>query len=451
MKNSRFRNYDATRGALLKKTRMGDVGKKRSAIKTQSIYMFCLLIIFFSVGTVQAAIVVPGANGSDGELRITVDTVIDLAQAVTGTWNDDNSEHAGNGIYDSDKWAVVFKYENVTVDAGATLTFSNHPSRAPVVWLVSGDVSIDGTVSLDGQNWQHAPANSEPGPGGFRGGSGHYSTGVTQGAGLGPGGGGHASGGSYGTEGGRGPAPYGNQSLIPLIGGSGGGGYAYVSGGAGGGAFLLASQNTISINGMLHSNGGTGHAGDNYKTGGGSGGGIRLVAETLSGKGTINALAGAGFRSGGLGRIRLERVTNNNNLIVAPPASLLTLTPDYKATLWSPNEAPTLKIVSICAVFEDSATECNDAPVDPRAAFGTNGADVVLPEITSAQVVIETTNVEEASTVEVRLTPEFNANFVVVPAAVESIISNDPLTIRWTADIDVSTGYSAIQAKVVRP
>ena len=211
---------------------------------------------------------------------------------------------------------VVFKYTSVTVDEGTTLSFSNHPSRAPVVWLVSGDVTISGTVSLDGQNYQAAPANSEPGPGGFRGGSGTYATGVIAGAGFGPGGGGRVGTagypGSYGTQGNGGPLPYGNQSLIPLIGRSGGGSdpETTFAGGAGGGAILVACQNTIGISGMLRSNGGVGRYYSAENASGGSGGGIRLVTETLAGAGTVNALGGGGWRTGGMGRIRIERVNN---------------------------------------------------------------------------------------------------------------------------------------------
>ncbi len=54
--------------------------------------------------------------------------------------------------------------------SGATVTFKNHASCAPVVWLVNGNVTIVGTVSLDGQQNQPPGTLAEPGPGGFRGG-----------------------------------------------------------------------------------------------------------------------------------------------------------------------------------------------------------------------------------------------------------------------------------------
>ena len=141
-------------------------------------------------GAVRAAIIVPGANGTDGALNLTANTVIDLSQAVTGAWDNDNTANAGKGVYDPAKWAVVFKYTEVNIAAGATVTFKNHASRAPVVWLVSGNVKIEGSVSLNGQSAQPAPILPEPGPGGFRGGAATLALGsVTGSSGFGMGGG----------------------------------------------------------------------------------------------------------------------------------------------------------------------------------------------------------------------------------------------------------------------
>ena len=163
------------------------------------------------------------SDGSDGALIVASNTVIDLSKAVTGAWDASNTNNAGKGIYDSNKWAVVFKYSSVVISNGATVTFTNHPSRAPVVWLVNGNVTINGTVSLDGQNSQLAPSLAESGPGGFRGGSGFFTTGVGAGAGFGPGGASFQSNigysGSYGSIGTTGSPSYGNPSLLPLIGG----------------------------------------------------------------------------------------------------------------------------------------------------------------------------------------------------------------------------------------
>ncbi|MCU0779915.1 MAG: hypothetical protein MUF04_02305 [Akkermansiaceae bacterium] len=393
----------------------------------------------------RAAIVVPGADGSDGVLNITTNTEIDLSQAVTGTWDQNNAANAGKGVYDPAKWAIVFKYSSVNVASGATVTFKNHASRAPVVWLVNGNVTIAGTVSLDGQGWMYAPLLAEPGPGGFRGGNGYYSAYVGASAGFGIGAGSSAGNGAgYGQQA-NGPS-YGNPSLIPLVGGSGGGGWYNRAngGGGGGGAILIAATGTVSCSGTIRSNGGNSDGTNSYGwCGAGSGGGIRVICDTVVGQGVINAIGGVGSNSpGSVGRIRIERIVNNNALQIVPDPSIVPLTAGSTALLWPPTGAPEVKIVSVGNV---------NAPADPRASFGSAGADVALPQTSSTQAIIETKNVEQASVVKVRVTPRSNADATVITAALQSVVSTDPLVIRWTATLPVNTGYSALQVHVVRP
>jgi hypothetical protein len=410
----------------------------------------------------RAAIVVPGANGSDGALVITNDTVIDLSQAAANAWNSDNSAYAGKGVYDSNQWAVVFKYTDVSIASNKTVTFKNHPSRAPVVWLVSGNVTIGGTISLNGQDYVTPPTLAEPGPGGFRGGTGYFMSSVTAGSGFGIGGanqdGTYGSGGSYGTVGSGAniATTYGNPSLIPLIGGSGGSGSTQnnkFSGGGGGGAMLIACQGMINIMGSISAVGGfginvIGTIGANFSlSGSGSGGGIRLVSDTLSGTGVMSAAGGAGsgyqgYRVGGVGRIRLERVSNNNSIIVTPAPSTVDLAPGSTALIWPPTNSPSVSIVSIGGL---------SAPADPRAAFGTYGADVALPVTTQATVVVRTVNVEQASQVQVRITPRDTYNATNVTAVYSSTSSTNPLTILWNATVPANLGYSAVQVHVIRP
>ncbi|MCF7732403.1 MAG: hypothetical protein K9N23_11975, partial [Akkermansiaceae bacterium] len=240
----------------------------------------------FLTSSLFADIVVPGADGTDGALAITENTVIDLG---------------ASGSYDPDEWAVVFRYTSVNIAAGATLGFTNHPRKAPVIWLVSGDVTINGTVNLGGAPGGAPPSLAEPGPGGFAGGMGQLNGTTKVSAGYGPGGGPlgyvsfayHGVGGSYGTLGQavNGVAsrdPYGNASLVPLIGGSGGGGLGggdnRIGGGGGGGAILIAATGTVTIEGSLRAIGG----GSGNSAGGGSGGGIRIVANTIDGDGTVS-------------------------------------------------------------------------------------------------------------------------------------------------------------------
>lgn len=402
----------------------------------------------------RAALVVPGADGTDGALNITSDTVIDLSQAVTASWDTGNSANSGRGVYDAQKWAVVFKYTDVNIAAGATVRFKNHASRAPVVWLVSGNVTIDGNLVLTGENWRPAPQLSEPGPGGFRGGraASFYGAGQ-QSSGFGPGGGadftqydGYAyeGSGSYATRGTRGSDPYGNPSLLPLIGGSGGAGHwgGSYGGAAGGGAILIAVQNQLTLRGFINADGGTGAGGT---TGGhGSGGGVRLIAARLSGSGSgIRAAAfGDAQSKGGDGRIRVERVANDATFSVAPDPSVIDLQENATAILWPPTGAPEVRVLSVGGV---------NTPADPRAEFGTFGPDIALPQVSQTQVLVETRYVEQASQVKVRVTPRSNGNFTEVAATVDSVVTTDPLVIRWRADLPVNIGYSAVQVKVVRP
>ena len=79
-----------------------------------------------------------GSDGSDGALVVSANLTIDLSEAASGpgiAW-DTPSPVPGKGVYDPDQWAVVFKYSSVTINANRTVTFVNHPSNAPVVWLV---------------------------------------------------------------------------------------------------------------------------------------------------------------------------------------------------------------------------------------------------------------------------------------------------------------------------
>ena len=92
-----------------------------------------------------------------------------------------------------------------------------------------------------------------------------------------------------------------------------------------------------------------------------------------------------------------------------------------------------------------------NTPTDPRAAFGATGADVTLPQTGSAFVVVETTNVEDASLVAVRRTPRANGNFTETRLYVDQKVSDVPLVLRWTNNVPVSDGYSALQVRVVRP
>jgi hypothetical protein len=426
-------------------------------MKTSILCAFCCALTLAA----RAAIVVPGADGSDGVLNITVNTEIDLSQAPTGTWDQNNAANAGKGVYDPSKWAVVFKYSSVNVASGATVTFKNHASRAPVVWLVNGNVTIAGTVSLDGENGLTGLATlgdrpREGGPGGFRGSLRRIGSGLEGSMGFGPGGGGRRGGGGYGSQGSSpdldaGGLSYGNPSLIPLAGGSGGGSYVDHSGGGGGGAILIACANLVQCNGVIRANGGNGIGNGNNSSGPGSGGGIRVISEIIEGSGSLTALAGTQVHlssgMGSYGRVRMERVQSTATVQISPDPSVIPLAAGATALLWPPPGAPEVKIVSLGS---------ESTPIDPRASFGTEGADVALPQSTTVQAIVETVNVEQAAVVRVRITPRMEKNWLVtaprvVTATLQQVVSSDPLVIHWVATLPAGDGYSAVQAHVVRP
>ncbi len=288
---------------------------RQISAKAYSACFAVLIMAAFSATTPRAlAQFSSGSNGSDG------------AYAPTASGNFTPSQFHGTGVANN-----VFNFTTITIPAGVTITLTAGIDNAPVYWLATSKVDIEGTVNLAGA--PGAPYTSDvdvrvpalAGSGGYNGGvGGNPTTGQNATPGSGPG------GGATGDLGGHcnAYAGYftGNQYLIPLVGGSGGGGAnngggtAFgTGGGAGGGAILIASSTQIIVNGTITADGGWG--GCNNASGplgnGGSGGAVRLVSNTITGTGSMTA--GGGFAGvtgsfnpdGGFGRIRLEAYTNS--------------------------------------------------------------------------------------------------------------------------------------------
>ncbi|MFN0080514.1 MAG: hypothetical protein ACKVY0_28945 [Prosthecobacter sp.] len=375
------------------------------------------LLLITSISALQAQIAVPG-DGSDGALSVTASNlVIDLSQAITGTWDANNSANAGKGIFDPSKRAIIFKYSSVNIASGRTVTFTNHPSRAPVVWLVQGGVTLAGVLNLNGAvatNGANLP--SEPGPGGFRGGAkGSLGTG----AGLGIGGT-NFSNGTYWLPASH-AATYGNPSIVPLMGGSGSGPSNFSSGSGGGGAILIAAVNSILVSGSITSIGGGG-------SGGGSSGAIRLVANVINGSGSVDARDD--------GRIRLEANSVSGTLVTQPQT--IAVPPATPPVIWPGNTAPTVKVVS---VDTSAAPAVPTAPLDLTADIGisTNGATTVL---------LQTTNFPTTGLVQVRSAGKFANNATWTTAAFQS---GDVTSATWTATVTFPTGFTTLQARATVP
>lgn len=218
-------------------------------MKYQMTPLVALAIIFINIsvwGQVNT-----GSDGSDGALIVTANTNIDMTSRPSG----------------------IYQYSSVNITSGQ-VTFTPNANNTPVVWLVQGDVIINGILNLSGTN-NFGAAGGAGGPGGYRGGSGISPVG------QGPGGGsalvytnfsqvrgGNASYGTLGTitnscfnsSNGVPGSVYGNNYLIPLLGGSGGSGITNSCGGTGGsgggGAILIAASGQIQLNGIINCKGG---------------------------------------------------------------------------------------------------------------------------------------------------------------------------------------------------
>ncbi len=327
-----------------------------------------------------------GSTGADGEFKPTQNTTLQIPESG------------------------VFNYTAINIPANVTITFKKNSRNTPVTMLASGDVIIAGVISVAGQG-RNGRLGGEGGPGGFRGGDGgHFLLDRNGKNGEGPGGGkggapnqpttsaGHATPGS-GVAQGLGGRTYGSKTLIPLVGGSGGGGELASEfdngrgGNGGGGAILIASSGKITITGAIYADAGTFDQGSF----GGSGGAIRLVANLVSGKPTLSVSGGPGFffgPRGGSGYIRVEAF---NLLDFDQTSSSPTITTGKPNPATLPN-LPQLRIVSVGG---------ERVPDNPVGSFHRD-PDVTLPATISNPITVQIAaqNIPVGTVLKVVLVPE---------------------------------------------
>lgn len=377
----------------------------------------CVALLAGLCASPASSLTVPGADGSDGALNITSSTTIDLALAPTGVWNGANAA-PGKGVYDPDKWAVVFRYNSVTLNS-AVLTFSNHPSKAPVVWLVNGNVTITSSARIEVNG--NSPSGTSGGDGGPGGGPGSSTTPDGPGFGLGGAQTGVSTPGIFSDSITGNPfKPYGSPTLIPLVGGSGGhrdGG----TGGGGGGAILIAATGTLRIDGRIVSDG------EWY---GGSGGGIRLCAASILGAGGLSAIGSDGASNG---RIRIEAGTFTGALL-SNPVPTTAVVPD-PVVLWPPADAATVRIVSVNAVPIPTTAGAYWPPAPP---------DMSLLAAAAYDVIVETKNVPVTRKVRVKMTPR--AGTATLTDA--TLVSGNLTLATWKATVQFGQGFCTVQARV---
>jgi hypothetical protein len=325
----------------------------------------------------------------------------------------------------------VYHFTSITIPAGTTVRLSARtlPEGRPVHWLASGAVTIAGTLDLAGENGHNFNATvrpSIPGAGGYSGGI------ATQAPtrGNGPGGGdaalsshggpaGHRFNGQSGE--GLGGSAYGNDFLLPLLGGSGGGGgWGTFSGGAGagGGAIVVASSTSIRVLGQILAAGGSAGAGRTFQdrvSGAGSGGAIRLIAPRIEGTGTLNVAGGSGNGAASHGRIRLEAFRNTSTFSIVPPTGLVT--PAAPGAVFLPPSAPAIKVVRVAG---------QAVAMSPTGSFDT--PDVVVDSATAVTVEIEARHVPLGTVLNLTFQPETGAPFTATATPLAGTVEQSTAT-----------------------
>lgn len=221
----------------------------------------------------------------------------------------------------------VFSATDLLIGADTEVRVSGTPA---LVWALSGDATIEGTIlATGGRGTVHAA-----GPGGFTGGRDAILNGdgpggapiaIAEDIDIGGGGASHVAIGGKGGDrvavpGGAAGPVYGTPTLTPLVGGSGGakgGGDGGGPGGGGGGAVqITALGNIVITNGGINCGGGGGasSSNDDGGGGGGSGGSILLEASNITLNDTRLASNGGGGAAGALDA--------NNPGIVGQPGGL---------------------------------------------------------------------------------------------------------------------------------
>lgn len=370
----------------------------------------------------------------------------------------------------------VFNFTTVNIPSGVGITFARNNTNKPLTILASGDVTIGGSINIDGKTGNSNGSGGNGGPGGFNGGAGGYGfdqsfSGIPGegpgggGGGIGgasinpPGygggagystGGGNGFGGTGGTNSGLGGARYGAVTVLPLIGGSGGGGGAAgannrgSAGGGGGGAILIASSTTITINGSILARGGGGdlQSCSSGPGGGGSGGAVRLIANTVKGGGTIAVNGGTGTGcfsgqssgTGGQGFVRVEAFDYSALTTSTSPTGIISFALPHPVTI---SNAPSLRIASVGGI---------GSPTSPTGSLQ-GVPDIVVPtsQANPVTVALEGANLPVGTIVQVTLTPS-RGNRTSVQS---SPLAGTDAASTASASLTLPTGISVISASAV--
>ena len=218
-------------------------------------------------------------------------------------------------------------------------------------------------------------------------------------------------------------------------------------GGSGGGAILIAAQRTITVNGSVLANGAIVNPNLAY---GGAGGAIRLIANQVSGAGSLQALATVGRPAAGKGRIRIETPSISQSLDINPPT--VAVQPSNPVEIVAPATAPAARLLSFAGT---------SAPTEPLAGLGNSGTDLVLTNSTPIDLLIETRNMPTNSQVLAILRAKNNyTDATRFPSIVgnsasfsarATYLSGNASIATWRVFTNMPIGHFTVQVRAVTP
>jgi hypothetical protein len=398
----------------------------------------------------------------------------------------------------------VFNFTTVNIPTDVTITFTRIARSKPVIILATGDVTLEGSINVAGEQGKADGSPGLGGPGGFMGGAGapgfgckafdpqnsnrcisceckgamcgYPGDGLGRGqggnmasnpddAGTGGGGGGHITAGeaspaaSSAASAAAGDA-YDSPLMTKLTGGSGGGGGAGRcsdglnggGGGGGGGAIIIASSTKIILNrslggdfdfpAVIDASGGSAALFFHAAGGGGAGGSVRLIANEITGSAGIKA------RGGEAGGGTFNSGGMGSDGVIRVECHRLTVTnirTDIRVLLHS---APR-------PVFDSQAPMINVtsiagiAPANPPSGLFGAVADVGLPASQANPVTINlaTTKIPLGTTLKVTVIPSGGAPITVNSSPVTGAFAAGTAT----ASVNLPIGQSIISVTPIAP
>jgi len=194
---------------------------------------------------------------------------------------------------------------------------------------------------------------------------------------------------------------------------------------------LLAATGSVTVNGTVDASGGSDTF---FGAFGGAGGGIRIVCDAITGDGALLAVGAIDAGpTGGNGRVRLEANLDGFTGSSAPAFTVGVPVENPRLFRTEGDGIPEIRAVTVGAA---------NVPADPRPSTPIP-PDVNLAEPGTYSVSIEALNVPSTSVVTVRVAPQSGPGAVYTASYTGD--GDDPNETLWSADVDLSGGFSSVQ------